>query len=164
MLSRWQQAGAGALLGLALSGCTPAFHPQPAPPSLLARSSEAVALIKQLGWGTPEALAAARPRLEPLWPELDWEGNGCSTPKGLDLGHREDFTPACNVHDFAYHNLRVLEPTAANRRASDEAFRRNLWAICERKPANAQLSCYSAAAAYYAAVRLRGSTRFAPGT
>lgn len=150
--------------GLGLSACVPAVQLQAPSAALLARADAATSLVKTLGWGTPEAFALARPALEPLWPELDWAGNGCSAPKGLGLGYREAFAPACAVHDFAYHNLRVLEPTAANRLASDRAFRRNLWAICGREPASAQPGCFSAAAAYYGAVRLHGSVRFAPGT
>ncbi|GHG01007.1 hypothetical protein GCM10017783_11500 [Deinococcus piscis] len=160
----WRAGAAGLLLAGTLSACVPAVQPQAPSPALLARAEAAISLVQTLGWGTPEAFTLARPALEPLWPELDWASNGCSAPKGLGLGYRAEFTPACIVHDFAYHNLRVLEPTAANRLASDEAFRRNLWAICERKSASAQPGCFSAATAYYAAVRLRGSVRFAPGT
>lgn len=163
-LPRWAGAAALAALSSSLSACVPAVQPQAPSPALLSRAGAATALVKSLGWGTPEAFAAARPALEPLWPELDWAGNGCSAPTGLGLGYRAKFTPACTVHDFAYHNLRVLEPTADNRRASDEAFRRNLWAVCEREAAAAQPGCFSAAAAYYAAVRLSGSRRFAPNT
>ncbi|MDO4264515.1 MAG: phospholipase A2 [Deinococcus sp.] len=163
-----RRAGAFTLLAgtlsATLSACVPAVQPQTPSAALLARADAAVPLVKTLGWGTPEAFALTRPALEPLWPELDWTSNGCSAPRGLGLGYRAEFTPACTVHDFAYHNLRVLEPTAANRQASDEAFRRNLWAICGRKAAAAQPGCFAAAAAYAAAVRLRGSGRFAPGT
>ncbi|WP_051363383.1 phospholipase A2 [Deinococcus murrayi] len=150
---------AAVLSGGVLGSCAPALFPD-----VPGRDDSAVAVVKRLGWGTPEAFAAARPRLEPLWPALDWENNGCSAPQGLGLGYRDDFAPACVVHDFAYHNLRVLEPTAANRRASDEAFRANLRAICARHPPAAQPACFSAAEAYFWAVRWRGQTRFAPGT
>lgn len=149
------------LLAGGLGSCAPAF-PFPATGSAVPETPLAVA--KRLGWGTPEAFDAARPRLEPRWPQLAWHGNGCSAPEGLGLGYRELFAPACAVHDFAYDNLRVLEPTAENRRASDEAFYLNLRAICGRQRLAAQPACFSAAAAYYAAVRLRGHTRFAPGT
>lgn len=147
------------LLAGVLGSCAPALFP-----SVPDGEEDPVAVVKRLGWGTPEAFVAARPRLQPLWPALDWENNGCSTPQGLGLGYRDDFAPACVVHDFAYHNLRVLEPTSANRRASDEAFRVNLRTICARKALAARPACFSAAEAYYRAVRLRGHTRFAPGT
>lgn len=160
----------GALL-LALTttlvGCVPAVQPvTPKAPSaaLMARADEAVALVQRLGWGTPQEFVVARDWLQPLWPELDWETNGCSTPQGWDLGYRDLFAPACVVHDFAYHNLRVLEPTAENRLRSDEAFRNNLRAICAEQSSWNQPACYAAAELYYAAVRLRGSLRFAAGT
>lgn len=155
----------GALATGALSGCAPAVAPDL--PSLAGGGSGTdtrLELVKRLGWGTPEAFRAARPRLERLWPGLAWNGNGCSAPEGLGLGYREVFAPACEVHDFAYDNLRVLEPTAGNRRISDEAFYLNMRVICGRRPPVARPACLSAAAAYYAAVRLRGHTRFAPGT
>jgi hypothetical protein len=157
------------LLAGALSACAPAAHfAAPAPPSsLVAGLSPAEArleVVKRLAWGTPEAFRAARVVLEPLWPDLAWTGNGCSAPEGLGLGYRAEFAPACEVHDFAYGNLRVLEPTAANRRISDGVFYANLRAICVRKARVARPACLSAAAAYYAAVRLRGQSRFAPGT
>lgn len=149
------------LLAGVLGSCAPAFSfPEFEPES----SAAPITVVKQLGWGTPEAFEAARPRLEHRWPQLDWESNGCSAPEGLGLGYRELFAPACAVHDFAYHNLRVLEPTAENRRASDLAFHTNLKSICTRQRLVAQPACLSAAAAYYAAVRLRGATHFAAGT
>ncbi|MBB5233419.1 phospholipase A2 [Deinococcus budaensis] len=148
------------LLAGVLGSCAPALLPA-AP---VGDEGDPVALVKRLGWGSPEAFEAARPLLAPRWPALDWAGNGCSAPRGLGLSYRDDFAPACAVHDFAYHNLRVLEPTAANRRASDDAFGVNLRAICARKALVARPACLSAAAAYLAAVRLRGHTRFAPGT
>lgn len=155
---------------MSLSGCVPVVQPvtaQAPSAALLARADEATALIKQLGWNTPEEFTAARPSYQPLWPELDWETNGCSTPQGWDLGYGAAFYPACVVHDFAYHNLRVLAPTAANRLRSDEAFYANLRAICaeqEQQTGTSQPRCYLAAAAYYAAVRWQGALRFAAGT
>lgn len=158
-------AWAALLLTGALGSCAPALLPVASVPfTAVGQEGGPVALVKRLGWGTPEAFEAARDRLAPLWPTLDWEGNGCSAPRGLGLSYRDDFAPACAVHDFAYHNLRVLEPTAGNRRASDDAFGANLRAICARKALAARPACFSAAAAYLAAVRLRGHTRFAPGT
>lgn len=149
-----------ALLAGVLLGCAPAQFRAEAPPQ---GTDPRLEVVKRLGWGTPEAFAAARSTLEPLWPDLVWQGNGCSAPEGLGLGYRNVFAPACEVHDFAYDNLRVLEPTAANRRASDDAFYANMRAICARKLLAAQPACFSAAAAYYAAVRLRGQTHFVPG-
>lgn len=155
------------LLAGALSACAPAaqYPTFGSPPvSGLPAAGARLEVVKRLAWGTPEAFRAARVVLEPLWPDLAWNGNGCSAPEGLGLGYRADFAPACEVHDFAYGNLRVLEPTAANRRISDGVFYANMRAICARKASAARPACLSAAAAYYAAVRLRGQSRFAPGT
>lgn len=155
------------LLAGALSACAPAaqLSPPVSPPGPeQAVLSSRLEVVKRVAWGTPEAFRVARAVLAPLWPGLAWNGNGCSAPEGLGLGYRDDFAPACEVHDFAYDNLRVLEPTAGNRRVSDEVFYTNMRAICARRSSAARPACLSAAAAYYATVRLRGQSRFAPGT
>lgn len=146
-------------------GETPATFPRPETPALtgLDLASDRLAYVKRTGWGTvanyDRQFAAYRSTALP-YPGLDWTRDGCSAPDGLGLGYREDFRPACNVHDFAYRNLKVYERTDANRKTSDEAFHTNMKAICAAKSWYARPACYSAAYAYYQGVRMGGGSSF----
>lgn len=126
-------------------------------------ASDRLAYIKRTGWGTVsnyDAQYSAFSATADPYPGLDWSRDGCSAPDGIGLGYREDFRPACNVHDFAYRNLKVYERTSANRLTSDEAFYTNMKATCAAKSWYARPACYSAAYAYYQGVRVGGSGSF----
>lgn len=126
-------------------------------------SSDRLNYIKRTGWGSVanyNAQFAAYAGTNRPYPGLDWSRDGCSAPDGLGLGYREDFRPACNVHDFAYRNLGMYQRTETNRKTSDDAFYTNMKAICAAKSWYKRPACYSAAYAYYQAVRLRGGSKF----
>ncbi|THF88558.1 phospholipase [Deinococcus sp. KSM4-11] len=127
-------------------------------------ASDRIAYVKRTGWGTVgnyTAQYAAYATSSTLpYPGLDWTRDGCSAPDGLGLGYREDFRPACNVHDFAYRNLKVYERTDANRATSDSAFYTNMKSICATKSWYARPACYAAAYAYYEGVRIGGGSSF----
>ena len=136
---------------------------RPALPVVAAQdlAGERLNYIKRTAWGTvPDydnqyaAYAAGGP-----YPGLDWSRDGCSAPDGLGLGYREDFRPACNVHDFGYRNLKVYERTGDNRAATDEALYSNLKTICAAKSWAARPAC-SAAYVYYKGVRVGGNSSF----
>lgn len=96
------------------------------------------------------------------YPQFDWSRDGCSAPEGLGLGYRETFRPACNVHDFGYANFPQF-PTLYNetgRRLSDDTFLVNMNSICRPKSLLSRAACYSAAYAYYSAVRVAGWAYF----
>lgn len=146
-------------------GERPADLALPAAPRLtgLDLASDRLAYIKRVGWGTVPAYNAEyanQAAVNTVYPGLDWTRDGCSAPDGLGLGYREDFRPACNVHDFAYRNLKVYERTSANRQTSDSAFYTNMKTICAAKSWYARPACYSAAYAYYEGVRIGGSSSF----
>lgn len=137
----------------------------PAAPPLTALdyASDRLAYIKRTGWGTVSNYNAQYNTYATTslpYTGLDWSRDGCSAPSGLGLGYTEDFRPACNVHDFAYRNLKVYERTDANRLTSDDAFYTNMKAICAAKSWYARPACYSAAYAYYEGVRVGGSSSF----
>ncbi|GEM83610.1 phospholipase A2 [Meiothermus hypogaeus] len=96
------------------------------------------------------------------YPQFDWSRDGCSAPEGLGLGYRETFRPACNVHDFGYANFPGF-PTLYNetgRRLADDNFLLNMNSICRPKSLLSRAACYSAAYAYYSAVRVAGWAYF----
>ncbi len=96
------------------------------------------------------------------YPQFDWSRDGCSAPEGLSLGYRETFRPACNVHDFGYANFPRF-PTLYNetgRGLSDDNFLVNMNSICRPKSFLSRAACYSAAYAYYSAVRVAGWAYF----
>ncbi|WP_407539904.1 phospholipase A2 [Deinococcus radiomollis] len=129
----------------------------------LSLESDRLAYVKSVGWGSVGnyngQYAAYAGSFLP-YPGLDWSRDGCSAPDGLGLGYREDFRPACNVHDFGYRNLKVFERTDANRKATDEAFHGNMDAICAAKSWYKRPACYSASYAYYQGVRVGGGSSF----
>ena len=131
--------------------------------SALDYASDRLAYIKRTGWGTVSNYNAqynAYNGTSSPYTGLDWSRDGCSAPDGVGLGYREDFRPACNVHDFAYRNLKVYERTDANRQTSDDAFYTNMKAICAAKSLLKRPACYSAAYAYYQGVRIGGGSSF----
>ncbi|MFC4425643.1 phospholipase A2 [Deinococcus navajonensis] len=126
-------------------------------------ATDRLAYIKQTGWGTVsnyDRQYAAYAGTSLPYSGLNWTRDGCSAPDGVGLGYREDFRPACNVHDFAYRNLKVYQRTDANRKTSDDVFYTNMKAICAAKSWYARPACYSAAYAYYQGVRIGGSGSF----
>lgn len=133
------------------------------PADLQDQSAARLAYVKSVGWGTVANYNTQYSRYvgtgQP-YSGLNWTRDGCSAPDGLGLGYRETFRPACNVHDFAYRNLKVFERTAANRLTSDEVFRTNMNAICAARSFLSRPACYSAAYAYYQSVRQFGSDSF----
>ncbi|MGK0617671.1 phospholipase A2 [Meiothermus cerbereus] len=97
-----------------------------------------------------------------IYPQFDWSRNGCSAPEGLGLGYRETFRPACDVHDFGYANFPRF-PTLYNetgRGLADDNFLVNMNSICRPKSFLSRAACYSAAYAYYSAVRVAGWAYF----
>ncbi len=146
-------------------GERPASVFAPALPAIrgLDLASDRLAYIKQVAWGTVPAYNgqyANYAGTSAPYPGLDWSRDGCSAPDGLGLGYREDFRPACNVHDFGYRNLKVYQRTDANRQTTDEAFYSNMKVICAAKSWYKRPACYSAAYAYYEGVRVGGSSSF----
>ena len=107
----------------------------PAAPELsgLDYASDRLAYIKRTGWGTVSnynSQYGAYSGTSLPYTGLNWTRDGCSAPDGVGLGYREDFRPACNVHDFGYRNLKVYQRTDANRLTTDEAFYTNMKRIC----------------------------------
>jgi len=96
------------------------------------------------------------------YPQFDWSRDGCSAPEGLGLGYRDTFRPACNVHDFGYANFPRF-PSLYNetgRKLADDNFLVNMNSICRPKSLLSRAACYSAAYAYYSAVRVAGWAYF----
>ena len=137
----------------------------PDSPALTAQdlSSDRLAYVKSVGWGNVgyyDGQYGAYAVVGGPSPGLNWTRDGCSAPSGLGLGYTGDFRPACNVHDFGYRNLKVLERTDANRKTTDEAFYTNMKIICDAKPWYKEPPCFAAAYAYYQGVRINGGSSF----
>jgi hypothetical protein len=102
------------------------------------------------------AFPAVRAAGEPA--SADWRADGCSTPLpvGLgDTGRSFDFTDACNRHDFAYRNYKLLGVFTADIRARvDRRFLADMRADCARRPWTQRYACRVWAQTYYRAVRL----------
>ena len=129
----------------------------------LSLDSDRLAYVKAVGWGSVpsyDGQYAAYAGTSAPYPGLDWSRDGCSAPDGLGLGYREDFRPACNVHDFGYRNLKVYERTDANRKTTDEVFHGNMDSICAAKSWYKRPACYAASYAYYQGVRIGGGSSF----
>ncbi len=130
----------------------------------LSLEGDRLAYVKSVGWGSVSnynAQYAAYSASGTLpYPGLDWSRDGCSAPSGLGLGYREDFRPACNVHDFGYRNLKVYERTDGNRKTTDEVFHGNMDIICAAKSWYKRPACYAASYAYYEGVRVGGGSSF----
>jgi len=146
-------------------GERPADLTRPAAPALTGQdlASDRLAYIKRTGWGTVanyNSQYGAYAGTALPYSGLNWTRDGCSAPDGVGLGYRDDFRPACYVHDFGYRNLKVYEQTSSNRLATDDAFYVNMKAICAAKSWYARPACYSAAYAYYQGVRIGGGSSF----
>ncbi len=129
----------------------------------LGLSEDRLSYIKVLAWGGVPSYDGQYASFSgtPLpYAGLDWTRDGCSAPDGLGLGYREDFRPACNVHDFGYRNLKVWERTDANRKATDQNFHHNMDGVCAAKSWYKRPACYVAAFTYYEAVRTGGIFSF----
>ncbi|WP_425147865.1 phospholipase A2 [Deinococcus sp.] len=130
----------------------------------LSLTSDRLAYVKSVGWGSVNNYDGQYARYAGSsslpYPGLDWSRDGCSAPDGLGLGYREDFRPACNVHDFGYRNLKVYERTDANRKTTDEVFHGNMDVICAAKSWYKRPACYAASYAYYQGVRIGGGSSF----
>lgn len=168
-------------LAFLLSACAPApfsphaAHPEapetrrqviPEPfsgdPAVLSAQAR-LAYVKALAWGSMSAYEAAyadQASANTLYPGLDWSRDGCSAPSGLDLGYSEVFRPACNIHDFGYRNLKVLERTPENRETTDHAFYADMLVICQTLPWVRRPECCTAAFIYESGVRLGGESHF----
>ena len=137
----------------------------PAVPALrgLDLASDRLAYIKSVGWGNVpnyDGQYAQQASINLIYPGLFWDRDGCSAPDGLGLGYREEFRPACNVHDFGYRNLKVYQRTSENRETTDDAFYTNMKVICNAKAWYKEPPCYVAAYAYFKAVRIAGASNF----
>lgn len=117
---------------------------------------------QSVAWGTYSNFV--RERASPNYPGLVWWGyDGCSAPKYTGLGYRDDFRPACDVHDFGYRNLPHLISIPYwpyNRARTDLAFLRNMRSICEAKVWYKEPPCFAAAQAYYEVVNVAGIVKW----
>ncbi|WP_293910053.1 phospholipase A2 [Deinococcus sp.] len=149
-------------LGALLAACAPAASPTSAAAEPL-NAQGRLAYVKALAWGSMqnfEAAYASQASNDAPYPDLDWSRDGCSAPPGLDLGYGEVFRPACNIHDFGYRNLRVLERTPQNRETTDHAFYADMQAICAALIWIKRPECSAAALIYESGVRLGGTSHF----
>ena len=93
-----------------------------------------------------------------LFPGFNWSNDGCSGPAHLS-GYSDNFRWPCIQHDFGYRNNHLDHQHDENtRKFIDEQFLRHMREVCQRydnaivkRPA--KLACFSAAEAFYAAVR-----------
>lgn len=79
--------------------------------------------------------------------------NGCSVPGGLPFFYKKTFTPACNKHDVCYScGLYYTWP----RCDCDNAFKRDMTELCNKKNFFIRKACRGFAKLYYKAVKKFG--------
>ncbi|KAK7427637.1 hypothetical protein QQZ08_005912 [Neonectria magnoliae] len=99
---------------------------------------------------TLPAFTARRNARDP--PNLIWESDGCTSSPDNPFGF--PFVPACNRHDFGYHNYRAQSRfTVSAKLRIDNGF----------KTDSASGACRALADVYYAAVRAFGGDDAEPG-
>lgn len=105
-------------------------------------------------YDTPmSAFQSARAAKSPA--ELDWNSNGCSYSPDKPFGN--DFTPACQRHDFGYHNTKDQHRFNDNKDRIDSNFKKDMDDVCEAVPGTLRrVACRSAAWVYYKAVKTFG--------
>ncbi|KAM0433530.1 hypothetical protein ACHAPT_004410 [Fusarium lateritium] len=93
-------------------------------------------------------------------PTLNWESDGCTSSPDNPFGF--PFVPACNRHDFGYHNYRAQSRfTTSGKARIDSNFKTDLYYQCES--VSAAGVCRALADVYYAAVRAFGGDDATPG-
>lgn len=91
---------------------------------------------------------------------LDWTSDGCTSSPDNPLGF--NFPPACNRHDFGYHNYRLQNRfTQSGKKRIDDNFRTDLKYQCSFE--NFRSVCNGLADVYYYAVRAFGGGDAGPG-
>ncbi|PKS05697.1 hypothetical protein jhhlp_007964 [Lomentospora prolificans] len=93
---------------------------------------------------------------------LDWTSDGCTSSPDNPLGF--PYVPACNRHDFGYHNYRNQGRfTESNKLRIDNNFKTDLYYQCESVSSLTRGLCRALADVYYAAVRAFGGGDATPG-
>ncbi|KAJ3540734.1 hypothetical protein NM208_g4935 [Fusarium decemcellulare] len=93
-------------------------------------------------------------------PTLIWDSDGCTSSPDNPFGF--PFIPACNRHDFGYHNYRAQTRfTVSNKKRIDDNFKTDLYYQCNSTSTVGV--CKALADVYYAAVRAFGGDDATPG-
>lgn len=91
---------------------------------------------------------------------LDWTSDGCTSSPDNPLGF--NFIPACNRHDFGYHNYRKQNRfTESGKKTIDDNFKTDMYYQCSSYTLSGV--CRALADVYHAAVRAFGGSDAAPG-
>ncbi|KAK7408220.1 hypothetical protein QQX98_009629 [Neonectria punicea] len=107
---------------------------------------------------TLPAFTARRNARDP--PTLNWESDGCTSSPDNPFGF--PFVPACNRHDFGYHNYRAQSRfTVSAKLRIDDNFKTDLYYQCQSSSVSGV--CRALADVYYAAVRAFGGDDATPG-
>ncbi|OBS25228.1 hypothetical protein FPOA_05761 [Fusarium poae] len=93
-------------------------------------------------------------------PTVDWTSDGCTSSPDNPFGF--PFIPACNRHDFGYHNYRAQSRFTVSAKARiDSNFKTDLYFQCQSSSVSGV--CRALADVYYAAVRAFGGDDATPG-
>jgi hypothetical protein len=107
---------------------------------------------------TLPAFTAKRNARDPA--TLDWTSDGCTSSPDNPFGF--NFIPACNRHDFGYHNYRRQSRfTESAKLRIDDNFRTDLRYQCTFE--GAESVCRGLANVYYTFVRAFGGNDATPG-
>jgi hypothetical protein len=87
--------------------------------------------------------------------QLDWTSDGCTESPDNPLNF--NFHPACQRHDFGYHNYQAQGPFDAGKTSIDGNFKKDLDHQCAKEPLLRKLACTALAETYYQAVKALGS-------
>lgn len=98
---------------------------------------------------------------------FNWSADGCSNPPGTDLDFKDDFTPACILHDFGYRNFGrglKLGRNEDTRGWIDDRFLSEMRRICNNDVPWTDIAfCHGAAGAWWTSLRHGGRDAFYHG-
>lgn len=77
--------------------------------------------------------------------------NGCTIPLDMKFFYKDDFSPACDIHDVCYF---CGVQYGWSRKSCDEDFLRNMELICQRNSDKDDGVCSAFAKLYYVVVRI----------
>lgn len=97
---------------------------------------------------------------EHYFPGYNWGTDGCSGPAAYS-GYNDNFYWPCVQHDFGYRNATFTGNHNETARSHvDSAFQRHMNQLCSHYAVLAKPGCYTAAKAFFLAVRAKGQSSF----
>lgn len=120
------------------------------------KTSETLKILKDVIKSVANWKKALANRNKAPYNQMDFGEDGCSQPGWTKPIPQFGFEKACIRHDFLYRNALWMGVFNEYKAESDAAFRKELMAICAKKPLLVENRCRQQATAFVAAVRSAG--------